>query len=236
MFRPSRSSIAGWEPVPYARATEGVIVERFGGFADGELHLTLRNYAAEPVTTTVTLDRAALGLPADTELVAVDLLPGQAVTEPVGEGWQVEVGADDARAFWIGTRSRLSDRGFRLAGRTLAKIGRGFALTPEAEAALTAALDLAQRGAAAAGAEACALAVELAEATEALREAIETQALVDLAKLVLRVHGNWPAWPRGSWAWRCGRRAWSRRRRRCRTCRPRSRASRAPTCAILAVP
>lgn len=183
-------SIAGWEPVPYARATEGVIVERFGGFADGELHLTLRNYAAEPVTTTVTLDRAALGLPADAELVAVDLLPGQAVTEPVGEGWQVEVGADDARAFWIGTRSRLSDRGFRLAGRTLAKIGRGFALTPEAEAALTAALDLAQRGAAAAGAEACALAVELAEVTEALREAIETQAPVDLAKLVLRVHGE----------------------------------------------
>lgn len=183
-------SIAGWEPVPHGRATDGVIVERFGGFSDGELHLTLRNYAAEPVTTTVTLDRAALGIPVDAELVAVDLLPGQAVTEPVGEGWQVQVGADDTRAFWIGTRAQLSDRGFRLAGRTLGKIGRGFALTPAAEAMLADAVALAEQGEAASGAQACGLAVDLADATDSLSQAIQTQAPVDLAKLVMRAHAE----------------------------------------------
>ncbi|MGD9497825.1 MAG: sugar-binding protein, partial [Armatimonadota bacterium] len=185
-------SIAGWEPVPHARATGGAVAERFGAFADGELHLTLRNYAAEPVISTVALDRAALGIPDDAELVALDLLPGQAVTEPVGETWQVEVGADDARAFWIGTREQLSDRGFRLAGRTLGKIERLFAsdLTAEARAMLADAQALAQRGRDASGAEACRIALELADAADTLREAIETQAPVDLAKLLLRLHAQ----------------------------------------------
>ncbi len=185
-------SLAGWEPVPHARATDGVIVERFGTFADGELHLTLRNYAAEPVTATVTLDRAPLGIPDDAELVAADLLRGQAVTEPVKESWQVTVGADDARAFWIGTRARLSDRGFRLAGRTLGKIDRLFTgdLTDETHALLADAMRLAQQGESASGAEACRLAVELADSADALRAAIDTRAPVDLAKLVLRVHAE----------------------------------------------
>ncbi len=185
-------SIAGWEPVPHARATDGVIVERFGAFADGELHLTLRNYADEPVTTTVTLERPALGIPDDAELVAVDLLPSGASTEPVGESWQVRVGADDARAFWVGTRAQLSDRGFRLAGRTLGKIERLFAgdLTEATRARLADAMRLAQRGESASGAEACGLAIDLADAADALQAAIDTGAPVDLAKLVLRIHAQ----------------------------------------------
>jgi len=187
---------AGWEPVPHARATEGVIVERFGAFASadapGELHLTLRSYAAEAVTATVTLDRPALGIPDDAELVAVDLLPGQAVTEPVTESWPVEIVADGSGAFWIGTRAQLSDRGFRLAGRTLAKMERMFLtdLTDETRAMLADAQALAQRGEAASGAEACRMAIELADAADALQRAIDTQAPVDLAKLVLRAHAE----------------------------------------------
>jgi len=187
---------AGWEPVPHARATDGVVVERFGSFASadapGELHLTLRNYGIDPVTATVTLDRPALGIPDDAELVAVDLLPGQAATEPVGESWQVEIDAAGARAFWIGTRAQLSDRGFRLAGRTLGKIERMFLtdLTDETRAMLADAQALAQGGEAASGAEACRMAIELADATDALREAMQTEAPVDLAKLVLRLHAE----------------------------------------------
>ena len=60
-------------PVP-SRATGGVVVERFGTFADGELHFTLRNYAAEPAATVLSLDRAALGIPGDAALCSAEIL------------------------------------------------------------------------------------------------------------------------------------------------------------------
>ncbi len=193
---------AGWEPVPHARASEGVIVERFGSFADGELHLTLRNYDDEGVSTAVALDREALGIPADVELVAVELLCGRPETIAFsGEGTApgavavsdfIEVDADGSAAYWIGTRAQLSDRGFRLAGRTLAKIERMFLtdLTEETRGMLAHAKALAERGQAASGTEACRMAIELADAADALQEAMETDAPVDLAKLVMRIHAE----------------------------------------------
>ncbi|MBD3292604.1 MAG: hypothetical protein GF393_06740, partial [Armatimonadia bacterium] len=193
---------AGWEPVPCATASEGVVVERYGSFAEGQLHLTLRNYADEPVSTGISLQRGPLGIPADAELVAVDILPGRPNTIAVtGEGNApgavaisdlIEVGADGSAAYWIGTREQLSDRGFRLAGRTLAKIGRTFAtdLTDETRATLGDLQALAERGEAASDAEACRMAIELVDGLYALQDAIETQAPVDLAKLVMRVHAE----------------------------------------------
>ena len=183
---------AGWEPVPHARASEGVVVERFGAFGDGDLHLTLRNYANEPIRTTITLDRVALGVPAGAQLFAVNLLPGQAVTEPVAGAWAVDLTADGTAGYWIGTRSQLSDRGFVLAGRTLAKLERMFRtdLADATRAMLSEAQALAQRGREASGTDACRMAIELADAVHALREAMQTEAPVDLAKLVMRVHAE----------------------------------------------
>lgn len=193
---------AGWEPVPYATATEGAIVERYGSFADGELHLTLRNYGDEPVSTAISLQRGPLGIPADAELVAVDILPGRPETIAVtGEGHApgavaisdiIEIDADGSAACWIGTREQLSDRGFRLAGRTLAKIERMFLtdLADDTRAMLADAQALAERGQAASGAEACRFAIELADAADALGDAMQTEAPVDLAKLVMRVHAE----------------------------------------------
>ncbi len=183
---------AGWEPVPHARSDEGVVVERFGSFTDENLHLTLRNYGERQVSATVRLDREALGIPAEAQLVAVDIVRGHAVTEPVGTTLQVSVPAEGSAAYWIGTRAQLSDRGFRLARRTLAKIERIFLtdLTDETRALLAEARALADRGEAATGGEACRMAIELADAGDALQEAIDTQAPVDLAKLVMRLHAE----------------------------------------------
>jgi hypothetical protein len=55
-------SSAGWEPVPYATAGDGVIVERFGSATNG-LYFTLRNYAAEPKQATLRLHRSGLTSP-----------------------------------------------------------------------------------------------------------------------------------------------------------------------------
>jgi len=115
---------------------------------------------------------------------------GQAVTMPAGD--PIEVGADSSRAYWIGTRAQLSDRGFRLAGRTLEKIERSFLpdLTDETREMLRTAQAQALLGIEASGPEACRMAIELADATDAIGQAIETQAPVDLAKLVMRVHAE----------------------------------------------
>jgi len=93
-------SIAGWEPVPYATTDAGVIIERYGSYEGGELHLALRNYSEEEVEATVALDLDGLGIPAGAELVASDVLPGFARIETVAPAaWTVTVPARDARAF-----------------------------------------------------------------------------------------------------------------------------------------
>ena len=97
-------STAGWEPVPYARVGNDVVVERFGSYADGELHFTLRNYAEQPVETVLTPDWQTLGVPASRS-------PGSAGhrslerhdCRPLARtGLSVKLDADGARAFWIG--------------------------------------------------------------------------------------------------------------------------------------
>ena len=100
-------SRAGWEPVPYATADEGVIVERFGDAAQGELHFTLRNYADKPVETLLRPDWQALGCPEDDELVMLDILPGTPRLTPFPrQGCRLAIEADGSRAFWVGTAGR----------------------------------------------------------------------------------------------------------------------------------
>ncbi|MEA3401605.1 MAG: hypothetical protein U9R79_10230, partial [Armatimonadota bacterium] len=185
-------SIAGWEPVPHARATGGVVVERYGFFADGDLHLTLRNYGEE-TTATVTIDREALDIPADAELVAVELTGGNAEAMPVDpDGWEVRVAGDGAAAYWIGTREQLSDRGFRLAMRTMGKIRRLFAseLSENDAETIDRIEQLAEVGQEASDERALAAAEELMGLLDMLEASIETQAPVDLAKLILRARGE----------------------------------------------
>jgi hypothetical protein len=182
-------SRSGWEPVPHARATEGVIVERFGSYAVGELHFTLRNYGDQPVRTTLTLDRKALGIPAAAGLLVSDILPGvpQCTAAPQ-DGLKVALDADGTEAIWIGTREQAAQHGFRLAAATLEKLERMFAteMGDDSRATWTKALKLAQEGAQAAGGPALALAEELQQALGALQRSLTTSSPVDLAKLIYR--------------------------------------------------
>jgi len=59
----TRLAKAGWEPLTYARCPAlGPMVERFGRFADRNLHFTLRNEAEETKLVQLTIDADALGL------------------------------------------------------------------------------------------------------------------------------------------------------------------------------
>jgi len=188
-------SIAGWEPVPYARATEDIVVERYGSFEDGELHFTLTNYEEEQKETVVTLDPNGLRIPGRADLVAVDIVDGHPEALSIGAGsagWKVRVAADQARAFWVGTREQMAQHGFRLAERTLGKIQRSFAteLSDENRVRIEEGAELAQRGARAIGDETLRIAAQLQEAASDLQAAIKTEAPVDLAKLMFRLKAD----------------------------------------------
>ncbi len=187
-------SLAGWEPVPYARTQAPVVIERYGSYADGELHFTLRNYSDEAVEATVALDLAGLGIPAGTPLVAADVLPGFVRLEPVDPaGWRVQVPAQDARAFWVGAADQVAAHGFRHAALDLGRIERqyhtqlseqGRALLAQARAAATAGC------AAVTSADVLARAAELNAAADGLLATVATPAQVDLAKLIYRLKAH----------------------------------------------
>lgn len=61
----ARLARAGWEPITYARCPAlGPMVERFGGFADRNLHFTLRNEAANVTFAELEIEADVLGLQA----------------------------------------------------------------------------------------------------------------------------------------------------------------------------
>ena len=184
-------SVAGWDPVPYATASEGVVVERFGDYAQGELHFTLHNYAGKPVETIMKPDWNALGAPAGEELVVMDILPGtpQLAVFP-REGYRVEIEADGSRAFWVGTRRQAAQHGFRMAAASLKKIERFFATEMQgaAKGSWENALSTAEAGMRAEGPQA----LELAETLQRLAEKnlptdLATRSPIDLAKLLFRL-------------------------------------------------
>ena len=120
-------SAAGWEPVPYATAGEGVVVERFGSAARG-LYFTLRNYDPQPTRVSLRVHRGGLGIPEGERLVALDLVPGTPeIVALEGNALPVRVEADGSRAFCVGSREQIAARGLRQAGAVLDKIQRFFA-------------------------------------------------------------------------------------------------------------
>jgi hypothetical protein len=56
-----RLAQAGWEPITHASVSgEGMFVERFGEWTDGDLHFTVHNDADQPAVGTLTIDETAL--------------------------------------------------------------------------------------------------------------------------------------------------------------------------------
>lgn len=183
-------SSAGWEPIPYAHAAGGVIVERYGNFAKGELHFTLRNYSDGPVKTTLSLDRPALGIGAEATLIACDILPRTPRFVAVPKhGLQVVVEADGTKALWIGTREQAARHGFRLALALLGKLDRMFAteLTPASRTAEANAGQLARQGTRASIDRAVRLAETWQGSLTVLQQRFSTHSPVDLAKLIFRM-------------------------------------------------
>ena len=68
-----RLGAAGWEPVTYAAASDGALIERFGA-AESGLYFTVFNPADRAQDVRIEIDAAALGLRAD--FTATDLLAG----------------------------------------------------------------------------------------------------------------------------------------------------------------
>jgi hypothetical protein len=183
-------SATGWEPVPYARATGGVVVERFGRFAQGELHFTLRHYGEEPVEALLTLERQGLGIPAAAELSWINALPRTPHLTPFpSAGLPCRLEAGGSMALWVGTQEQAVQHGFRLALATLQKTERLFQteMDEAARAAWAQAETAARQGASASGTEALGLAESLQQAAGELGRVIATKAPVDLAKLLFRL-------------------------------------------------
>ncbi len=187
-------STAGWEPTPYAKASEGVVVERFGDFRRGELHFTFRNYADRPVDAVLAVDWESLSVAEADELVAIDIVPRTPQVVPVvrRDDFHVLLEADGARALWIGTRAQAAQHGFRLAAATLEKIRRLFAseLNSASTAALDAAVQIAQAGVSAEGRAALEQAESLQHAAARLAKDFKTRSPVDLQKLLFRLRAE----------------------------------------------
>jgi len=188
-------SRTGWEPVPYATATEGVIVERYGTYAQGELHFTLRHYSDKPVETVLAPDWRALGCPAveQIDLVMLDILPGTPrLTAFTKGGYRLSIEADGSRAVWVGTRRQAAQHGFRTAAATLEKLERLFCgeMNDSSRAAWTKALDVARQGAEAEDHHALALSEELQRLAASLQADLRTNSPVDLAKVLFRLRAQ----------------------------------------------
>lgn len=183
-------NIAGWEPIPYAQAGDGLCVERFGSFATGELHFTISNWAKEAKTGTLQLDRVSLNIPPNALLVYLDILPGAARFQPFpAAGLPIQLEGEQTLALWIGTREQAAQHGFRLAERMLHKIDRTYypEMDTMARQAWAAAVKIAQQGQKAAGKkEALQLAKRLQQALSSLPQRLSTKSPVDLLKLIYR--------------------------------------------------
>jgi len=71
---------AGWEPITHARVSgQGLFVERFGDWIDGDLHFTVHNDTDQPAVGTLAIDKTALqitGEPIWREALSGDTLAG----------------------------------------------------------------------------------------------------------------------------------------------------------------
>lgn len=183
-------SKAGWEPIPYATASQGAIAERFGSFEQGELHFTLRNYTDAPVQSKLVLDRQGLGIPAQAQLVCMDILPAAPTLSAFApEGQAIDLESQGSRAFWVGTRQQAAQHGFRLAAATLEKLERLFSteMKESDRAAWKTAVEMARSGSQASGEQALAQAEKLQQWAARCQSELTTRSPVDLAKLLFRL-------------------------------------------------
>jgi hypothetical protein len=183
-------SAAGWEPVPYARATNGVVVERFGSYEGGNLYFTLRNYTPAAVETLLTLEREGLGVMESASLRAVAILPMAVghVTVPT-DPLPISIAAEGTVVVWVGTVDQASQRAFLLADMTLQRVQRTFGDDFNAGkrgtfAKWSQARSLVERGRQAAAGSGPGLARQFDDAVRGFERDFTTSAQVDLAKLL----------------------------------------------------
>ncbi len=181
---------AGWEPIPHARTTSGMVVERFGNASGDDLHFTLRNDSAVAVETELVIDAGALRLPADGDLVAIDLLIGPVKPVAIRDGrLRIEVPAQGTRALWVGSRSQGARHGFAIAAALLEKFSRLFDTdmpSPSREA-WEHAHQIMTRGESSEPGLAVPLTHEADVAVARLAQATKTDATIDRDKLLARV-------------------------------------------------
>lgn len=118
-------SSAGWEPFTHATATTGAIPERFGTFAADTLCFSVANPTSSTISTTVTMDTAALGA-APASWTCIDLLSKGNVTVSGGT-FTITLTPGQTRAFWIGDAAREWHRAAIIAQMYIDRISRSFA-------------------------------------------------------------------------------------------------------------
>jgi hypothetical protein len=94
---------AGWEPVTLATTGDpNIWVERYGSADDDDLHLTVRNVTTWPLTPTLTMDAAALGL---VPTSVTDLLDSRSLSYTWAAGqvtFPAPLAAGETRVYRIG--------------------------------------------------------------------------------------------------------------------------------------
>ena len=93
-----RIAYAGWEPISHARVEgDGLFVERFGNWSDGDLHFTVHNDSDKPQTGRLIVDRKSLGIEGDAAWVE---LLGEEILEAT-EATAVELDPQRTKLFHI---------------------------------------------------------------------------------------------------------------------------------------
>jgi hypothetical protein len=93
-----RVAYAGWEPITHAQIEgEGLFIERFGNWSDGDLHFTVHNDSDEPLTGRLIINRGKLGI--EDESIWVELL-GEEILDAV-EASLVELEPHRTQVFHI---------------------------------------------------------------------------------------------------------------------------------------
>lgn len=102
-----RLSVAGWEPVPYARTSpETILLERFGHWQKKDLHYTLRNPTGQPERVSVRLEAAPLGIsssvrPGAREVLGQTAIPLTADAAAGALEFSLELPARRTAVVWI---------------------------------------------------------------------------------------------------------------------------------------
>lgn len=118
-------SSAGWEPFTHATASTGAIPERFGSFAADTLCFSVANPTSSTISTTVTMDTAALGA-SPASWTCIDLISLGNVTVSGGT-FTITLTPGQTQAFWIGDSAHEWHRAAILAQMYIDRLSRSFA-------------------------------------------------------------------------------------------------------------